>query len=322
MSEIKPGTTPNITPVPTGPDGSFSLDDLDRMLEVEDPGFKASLESIQTERNNSETSIESLDVEVDGATEDVTEKKGPNKVQVIFGKIVSPIKRLNGWFHLRRISYTNQAKVFARQSIHFVRHDLPDLLRYLASQIKTAVAWVRGWINRFLALQTGKKVLLIGSGISSLLAIFFLSKALTGQWLPLWRNPLIHSFAAKVDKTYSVKQSDMIPFFDAFPEVEFQLLLSKMIVNLTPSAGIPNPMGAFEFYLGLDANETAIEIKDREKEVIDITQRTLEEFTYEEVNSQLGITRVKSRIRDNINQILNQGRVQKVYVKTLITYRQ
>ena len=76
MSEIKPGTTPNI-PGPTGPDGSFSLEDLDRMLEVEDPGFKASLESIQTDRNNSDTSIESLDVEVDGATEDVTEKKGP-----------------------------------------------------------------------------------------------------------------------------------------------------------------------------------------------------------------------------------------------------
>ncbi len=321
MSEIKPGTTTTITSAPTGPDQSFSLEDLDRMLEVEDPGFKASLESIQTDRNTTDTSIESLDVEVDGASEDVTDKKGP-KVQIIFGKITAPIKRLNGWFHLRRISYANQAKIMARQTFHFIRHDLPDLIRYVVAHIKTAVAWVRAWTNRFINLPTGKKILLMGSGLSSFLALFFLLKALSGQWLPIWRSPLIHSLAEKSKKTFSVKKEDMIPFFDAFPEVEFHLLLSKMIVNLTPSPSIPNPMGAFEFYLGLDSNETAIEIKDREKEVIDITQRTLEEFAYEEVNSPVGLTRIKARIRDNINHILNQGRVQKVYVKTLITYRQ
>lgn len=319
MSDAKPTATTNPVP-PAGADGSFSLDDLDKMIEVEDPGFKDSLKSIETDRITDDTSIESLDVEVEVATEDVTQKEATSKKLLV--KLMVPLKKIGSWLHLRRISLTNRSKLLVTQTIYFFKNDFPDLLRYALSQLKTAIGYVRGWVRAFTALPRSKKAILLGAGGSGFLALFFLAKALSGEWLPLWRNPLILSLSDKSGKVYSVKSEDMIPFFEAFPEVEFQLLLNKMIVNLTPSASIPNPMGAFEFYLGLDSNETAIEIKDREKEILDLTQRTIEEFTYEEVMNPTSQLRMKARIRDNINQILNQGRVQKVYVKTLITYRQ
>lgn len=319
MSDAKLNPSTNPVP-PAGAEGSFSLEDLDKMIEVEDPGFKDSLKSIESDRINDDTSIESLDVEVEVGTEDVTQKEATSKKLIT--KLLSPAKKVMSWLHLHRISLTNRTKLLVTQSIHFFKNDFPDLVRYAISQLKVGIGYVKGWIRSFSALPRSKKALLGGAGLTGFLALFFLVKALSGEWLPMWRNPLILSLSDKSGKVYSVKSEDMIPFFDAFPEVEFQLLLSKMIVNLTPSASIPNPMGAFEFYLGLDSNETAIEIKDREKEILDLTQRTIEEFTYEEVMNPTSQLRIKARIRDNINQILNQGRVQKVYVKTLITYRQ
>ena len=113
-----------------------------------------------------------------------------------------------------------------------------------------------------------------------------------------------------------------------WPAGQTDLHTDLVSANDCGTGGSVNPVNrletrwAFEFYLGLDANETAIEIKDREKEVLDISQRTLEEFTYPEIMAPNTQKRVWARMRDNINEILNQGRVQKVYVKTMLTYRQ
>ena len=80
------------------------------------------------------------------------------------------------------------------------------------------------------------------------------------------------------------------------------------------------PMGIFEFYLGVDSKDTAVEIRDREHEVIDLVQRTLEGFTYHEVVSYQGKIRMKSRIRDNVNDILNQGQINRVYINRMVTH--
>ena len=79
-------------------------------------------------------------------------------------------------------------------------------------------------------------------------------------------------------------------------------------------------MGLFEFYLGVDSRDTAIELRDREKEVIDIIERTLESFTYHEVVSYQGKILLKAKIRDNVNEILNQGQINRVYINRMVTY--
>ena len=98
------------------------------------------------------------------------------------------------------------------------------------------------------------------------------------------------------------------------------VLLKKVIVNLKPDdLSTRNPMGLYEVYLGLDSKDTAIEVKDREKEILDLIQRTLENFTYSEVSSIVGKIRMKSAIKERLNEILNQGRVFHVYFNNFVT---
>lgn len=303
-----------------------ALEEIDKLIAQEDPGFNASLENIKKEAIENTTEIEMLDVDFDSHTSDANEKQIQSK-KTVFKKLISfllwPFIKLKSWLALRLIAMVNRAKLFARQSWFFIKNDLPQILRYLLSQIKSIFAWLKGQIKAFFALSMAQKLALVGSIALACGAVFLLSRSFTGDWLPVWKNPLIRGFHEKASFVTEVDpKSGYSEFFLMFPEVEFHLQLGRIVVNLKPSPGIPNPMGAFEFYLGLDSNETAIEIKDREKEVLDLTQRTLEDFTYLEVMSPNTQKRVWARIRDNINEILNQGRVQKVYVKTMLTYRQ
>ncbi len=300
-----------------------SLEEIDKLLELEDPNFNASLESIKKDAIENTTEIESLDVEVDETSALEQNNDKPSLKKKIIGFVTKPFLRAGEWLKLRWVAIVNRVKLLATQSLHFVRHDLPDLLRYLLSQSKSVVLWLKLQVGRFLALKRSQKFALIGSVSAAVLALLLITKSMTGDWLPVWKNPLIrglHEQASFVKQVESDKE--YVEFFAMFPEVEFYLQLNRIVVNLKPSAGIPNPMGTFEFYLGLDANETAIEIKDREKEILDITQRTIEEFTYPEIMSPNTQKRIWARLRDNINEVLNQGRVQKVYVKTMLTYRQ
>ncbi len=309
MSEV------NNTPSPTA--------EIDKLLEQEDPNFNASLESIKKDAIENTTEIESLDVEVDEASslENTTEKVSLKKK--FFNFIARPFLRIRDWFKMRIMAFIYRLKLFGRQSLHFIKYDLPDILRYLLSQTKAGLAWTKHHLGRFFALKRSQKLALMGSSLAAVAALLLLTKSLTGDWLPVWKNPLIRGLHEQASFVKTVgSDKEYVEFFAMFPEVEFYLQLSRIVVNLKPSSGIPNPMGAFEFYLGLDANETAIEIKDREKEILDITQRTIEGFTYPEVMSPNTQKRVWARIRDNINEVLNQGRVQKVYVKTMLTYRQ
>ena len=105
----------------------------------------------------------------------------------------------------------------------------------------------------------------------------------------------------------------------AFPQQTFTVLLEKIVVNLQRSRRHRNPMGAFKFYVTVDSQETAVEVKDRETEVLDYVQRAVEEMSYEEVNGPGGRTQLKALVRGEINRLLNQGRVQDVFIEIMIT---
>jgi flagellar basal body-associated protein FliL len=300
-----------------------ALEEIDKLLNQEDPNFNASLENIKKDAIENTTEIESLDVEVDEAStlEQNSEKISFKKKITHF--FMRPFIWIGNWVKLRWMAFVYRLKLSGQQTKHFIKHDLPDLIRFSISQIKAGLKFLKSQISKFIALKRSQKLALLGSLLAGLAAVLFLSKSLTGQWLPVWKNPLIRGLHEQASFVKAVEsEKEYVEFFSMFPEVEFYLQLSRIVVNLKPSQGIPNPMGAFEFYLGLDANETAIEIKDREKEVLDIAQRTLEGFSYPEIMSQNTQKRVWARIRDNINEVLNQGRVQRVYVKTMLTYRQ
>lgn len=310
------------SPAPKPQDGSVSLEDLDSLINQVDPGFNASLEAIKNEAVTDTSAIETLQVDsqVDVGNEDEAHKS--TFKQKVLSILAWPFIKVRDWLLMRWMAFKNRAVLFKDQSVQFFKHELPERLRYYRSLLYAGFNRIKGQIQLFISLSLAQKLAALASAAFVGAAFFFLVQSFRGQWLPTWRNPIMANFAQHAAFVRHVKNpKDYVRFFEAFPDIEIPFLLSKIVVNLTPSAGIPNPMGAFEFYLGLDSKETAIEIKDREKEMLDLVQRTVEEFTYDEVMGQIGQVRMKARIRDALNKSLRQGRVTKVYISTMVTKR-
>ena len=305
----------------------FSLEDLDKIIEAEDPGFKDEMDNIRSTGQNIQADIESIDVdaEEDVATQNEEEEKTLKKR--ILKKILSPFVKLKDKIKLKWLAYKNSFQLLSQNFLHFLRHELPDRLRYYKSLAIKALnslnATLKNWLLWFKQLSRLEKLSAVAviAGIAT--AFLLMSKIMTGAWLPRFVNPLVLNLENEASFVGTIKdKSDMQNLFQAFPEAEHYVLLNKIIVNFRKDrAGEVSPKGIFEFYLGLDSQDTAIEVKDREREILDIAQRALEPFTYSEVNSITGRSRMKSVIKEQINLALNQGQVFQVYFNTFITHQ-
>lgn len=97
------------------------------------------------------------------------------------------------------------------------------------------------------------------------------------------------------------------------------LLLPKMVVNIKKSSQSgPNPMAAFEFYLEGVIPEVVIEIKDRESEIRDLMQRSIEEFTFDQLDTVNGKQELQEKLQKEINPLLTTGKLKNVLIKTVI----
>src|SRR5262249_53247033 len=116
----------------------------------------------------------------------------------------------------------------------------------------------------------------------------------------------------------SEKDDGSEPFYSAFPQERYEFLFPKVKVNLRHTDEHPNPMGAFELVVQLDSKDTAIEMSDREVEFFDLLQRTMEDESYDSMDSELGKGRFKSKLKHEFNQLLTQGWVKDINFKTAI----
>lgn len=95
--------------------------------------------------------------------------------------------------------------------------------------------------------------------------------------------------------------------------------LKKMMVNIKPSQNSgPNPMLAFTVSIEGVSKEVVVEIKDREAEFLDMSQRLAEEFTYDELSGTEGKQELSSKILDAANSVLTSGQARKVYYSSFI----
>jgi flagellar basal body-associated protein FliL len=141
-----------------------------------------------------------------------------------------------------------------------------------------------------------------------------------GGVLGRWRAERLQDLRLQADAVFAFDAAkDLVPFYQAFPQPEFTVLMNKFVVNLKPESAHPTAMGFFHLFFNCDSQDTAVELKDREQEVSDFVQRIVERFTYSEVNSRIGEERMKDTIREEVNRLLNQGRVKNVYLNYKIT---
>jgi flagellar basal body-associated protein FliL len=304
----------------------FSLEDLDKVLAEEDPDFQQSLEAIRTDLKDSAAQIVDLTVATEDENEVEIDLESLPKYKQIIYKILIPIKtnfrKLIIAMGQKSINFSNWVFLSVQQNWQFLRYELPDRIRYLKSQLKAIIGFVTFYIKNFFRLSRAQKVATLCILVAALSAAFFVSKIFVPKWLPTFSLTVLENWADEGRIIGTVKsRADFIAIFDAYPEQEYSVRLKKVVVNLkrTDDSG-SNPMALFELYLALDAQATAIEVKDREKEILDHIQRTIEEFTYNEITSEAGKVRMKEAIRLRVNDLLNQGTVRNVYINRMVIH--
>jgi flagellar basal body-associated protein FliL len=77
-------------------------------------------------------------------------------------------------------------------------------------------------------------------------------------------------------------------------------------------------MGAFEIVVLLDSKDTAIEVADRQVEFFDLLQRVFEEESFNDLETELGKSKLKSHLKRELNQKLTQGWAKDISFKTFI----
>ncbi len=304
----------------------FSLDDLDKIIEAEDPEFKKELDLLKNQKIELSEDMQGLGISSDDDDEHLTKDEGESALiksrQRLANFFRDRIQRAQMFARAKSGSLKSGLFAFFERSKKYVRHDVPDRFRFYKSQaLKAAVAIKTVWLQ-FKALSRKQKLAIAFMSLAAISSLFVLSKTLTGHWLPHYQDSLPRSLANGAAFVRSFEKKDELQdLFLAFPEVEYQVLLKKVVVNLRPSASTgPNPMGTFELYIGVDSQDTAVEVKDRERELVDIVQRSIETFSYDDLATLIGKSRMKEVVRDHINRILNQGRVFHIYFSNFIIY--
>lgn len=77
-------------------------------------------------------------------------------------------------------------------------------------------------------------------------------------------------------------------------------------------------MAAVEFFLEGLSPEAIIEVKDRETEIRDLFQRTMEDMTYGELASAEGKQQLTEKLRLALNAYLTKGKIRRVFIKEIV----
>ncbi|MGE0762540.1 MAG: flagellar basal body-associated FliL family protein [Bdellovibrionales bacterium] len=304
-------------PSPDVKPDEVSLEEIDRLLEADDPEFTKSLDQIKEVGVEGEVTIESAVPADESLSAEAEEEK-----QVKYPRLA---KLLKPWQILKTKSYTrwlrlkNFAVISARQLMIHARTLPVEFFGYLKSTGKAVLAMVRQLVGHIRALSWGKRLAWLGFLGFTAGALILLKMNIGGVWLPGFNEAIITDMTHEADQVHEINANDpMVSLFRAFPQEEIEFLFPKVIVNLSRTPGHPNPMGAFEFYAVLDSKDVALEVKARREELHDRLQRALEGQTYGELTSPLGKKRVKDLLRRELNDVLSQGWVKDILIKTMV----
>ena len=306
MSETRPPIDPpNSSEIP--------LEDIDKLLESEDPDFAKSLEEVRNVESDKTTVIDASAIDESLVGDELAD---PEKTLSFVAKVKFKLRKKVA--HLK-ITFKTKARTAGKDFVQFLKV-LPK--QFALSAVKILVEAGKNAAIPIRAFQQANKTQRIAVLLVTALALgsfWVLLANFKGIWLPNINEPLLSSFENVADRveTYNPKEGGE-SFYSAFPQERHELLFPKMKVNLRRTADNPNPMGAFEVIVLLDSKDTAIEVSDRQIEFFDLMQRTLEEESFNDLESELGKSRLKSHLKRELSQKLTQGWAKDISFKTFI----
>lgn len=287
------------------------IEDIDQLLDEEDPGFRQELSEVAEVKPE-------VELDEEGGLEDFSESDFEEEAEEDKSKIKRFLFRAksNIGFRLSRVKIFFTSIVF--NSIVFFKTKPKEFFGFLLAQVKAVVGLIQALISRFSALPRKQKglvlIILSLSGVVALLTM----KNLKGVWLPSLNPPIVYSMSQVAEEEFLISESEGQMFYKAFPRSPDLFLFEKFKVNLKPSASHRNPMGAFEVVLELDSKSAAIEVQSRQIEFHDLIQRNFETQTYPSMLTDLGKMQLKNLIKKSLDERLSQGWVEDVHFQTFI----
>ncbi len=301
----------------------LSLEDIDEALAEEDPDFLAKIGEIAADKTLTMAELilnddqQALDDEK--ARWSRLGKVGRTLSQVIpflpiltlkirkTGRVASD-RLTAGKIHLANFVYYIRTVGFAKAKA--------QLVEFRVSTQEGVGSWQK-FIGR---LPLWRKLLFLTTILLTVFTALFVYRVSTKGIVLQGEELFITSLETVADKVYDydpVTESE--PFYENLKGESNLLLIQKMVVNIKKSKNSgPGPMAAFEFYIEGYAPEAIIEFKDREVEFRDLVQRSIEEFTFDQLESGEGKRELCLRLQKVINSKLSTAQLKKVFIKTAI----
>lgn len=144
---------------------------------------------------------------------------------------------------------------------------------------------------------------------------------LQGQLLPRFAFPYKVSFKELAQEIYSYPTDGLeVPLFDDSRSKAFTVALPKATINLRGEGDEPD-YGEFEFFLNLRDRDLVIQVNNQQSEIVEIVRRSLENVSWNELQTPIGKDRVKKQIRSDVNKFLGGNMVLSVYYRSVILSR-
>lgn len=283
-------------------EGLISAEDIDKIIQENDPEFSQSLMQVTSVPAQQVQNIDSLDID----------------------KILKEESGHGFWLWSLRRNFVPTLAMFIKNikplTIKAIKEGPPFLLKKAKEMVSNLAHSVSSALTWFKYLSLKRKLATVGLSLLSIFVVIFIYRSLTVGIIPKPPPLFVNSMEEWAEKTYSYHPSDaQESFYDSSRVKQNIISLRRTVVNLKPSASSgSNPMAFFEFFVEGNSTDVVIEIKDREYEVIDQIQRIMEDFTFNELDSSEGKQALLEKIRKEINSFLTKGKIRKVYIKQAI----
>lgn len=301
----------------------LDLDDLDIFLDQLDPNFKTALDTIAQD-----TDLKAVDVESDDQAaayfEEVERWKNSSGFPHLLYKVFPFTPRVS--LHLKILYFKTKRWVIAnwiqfKNTTHdFVLRTWKNSVTNFKSRRQDLAVSTKKSLRDFKFLSWRVKArlyltLMLGFGGTTVVILM-----LQGKLIPRDSNLFISSLEDVATGTYHYNPEDSQEYFyDNIRSVPNLFLVPKVITNIKPSMESgPNPMAAIEFFAEGFTPEVIIEMKDREPALRDLAARTIEDFSFDELESTSGKQKLNQVLAREFNRILSTGQVKAIRIKNIV----
>lgn len=304
-------------------DLELSVEDIDKVLAEEDPEFLNQLNQVSQDKNLSLPSIEISDEDQALNNEKDAWAQSGKIGRTVF-RAFPAIARVSLAFKKNKfkfIAFYQDRKVRTKNFLYFLMTTGREKAKEATQRrIITAKEKFRKASDKYRYMSALGKLMVTATFLLAIGTFVFIYLSLTRGIFRGETNLFVTSLESVADDVYTTNPEDeREPFYDNLRMGNHLFLIPKIVVNLKKSTkSSDTPMGAFEFYIEGTNQDVLIEIKDREVEIRDLMYRTIEDFTFEQADSPEGKEQMTEKLRKEVNMVLTQGKIRKVWLKTAI----